>query len=255
MEFDIGGSVLRRRTELLADGSYFFEDDLAISGVLTIPIITCTAWLIELYTLRNGELGFISGNQSIPPRTQSFGVLYPPFSITQPRFSNTKGHVFGIAGTKPLPVALPVIPVLFDTPFANKQFDSAEDILEALMTVEHRPVPLNPSPSFLVLETKRMIDEQYLANPAIAPIASKLGVTHEHLSRTFKKELGLSPMKYLHKLRVADAALLLARGEDIIDVSQEVGYNDLSRFYTQFRKATYTSPGVCKSMLKPRRNG
>ena len=115
-------------------------------------------------------------------------------------------------------------------------------------------MPLNPSPSSLALETKRLVDEQYLNNPAIAGIATKVGVSHEHLSRTFKKEFGLSPRNYLHKLRVADAALFLASGEEIINVSQHVGYNDLSRFYTQFRKTTYTSPGVCKNMLKPRRN-
>jgi len=254
MEFDVGGSLVRRRTELLADGSYVFEDDLAISDVLTIPIITCKAWLIELYKLRDGELVLISGNQLITPRTRSFGVLYPPFSITQPRFINTRGHIFGIAGTKPLPAPLTVAPLLFDAPFANNQFNSTNEILEILTTVEGRPVPLNPCPSLLALQTKRMIDEQYLVNPAIAAIAGKLGVTHEHLSRTFKREFSLSPRNYLHKLRVADAALLLARGEEIINVSQEVGYNDLSRFYTQFRKATYTSPGVCKNMLKPRRN-
>ena len=29
----------------------------------------------------------------------------------------------------------------------------------------------------------------------------------------------------------------------------EVGYNDLSRFYKQFRKATRTSPAACRTMM------
>jgi AraC-like DNA-binding protein len=45
----------------------------------------------------------------------------------------------------------------------------------------------------------------------------------------------------------------LARGEEIISVSQEVGYNDLSRFYKQFRKTTKTSPGACQTLMKPNR--
>jgi AraC-like DNA-binding protein len=57
----------------------------------------------------------------------------------------------------------------------------------------------------------------------------------------------------LHQLRLADAPLKLANGEDIINVSQDVGYNDLSRFYKQFQKNTKTSPGVCQTMMKPSR--
>jgi YesN/AraC family two-component response regulator len=37
------------------------------------------------------------------------------------------------------------------------------------------------------------------------------------------------------------------RGEAIIEVSGDVGYNDLSRFYKQFRKSTAASPGFCRS--------
>ena len=130
MEFDIGGSLLRRRTELLADGSYLFEDDLAISGVLTNAIITCTAWLIELYTIHDGEVVFKRGKEFIAPLTECFVVSYPPFSITQPRFTNTNGHVFGIAGTKQLPVKFRENPLLFEAPFADKQFDIVEEMLD-----------------------------------------------------------------------------------------------------------------------------
>jgi len=53
------------------------------------------------------------------------------------------------------------------------------------------------------------------------------------------------------KLRLADAPLRLARGEQIVNVSLDAGYNDLSRFYKQFRKNTKTSPGACQTLLKP----
>lgn len=77
--------------------------------------------------------------------------------------------------------------------------------------------------------------------------------THEHLSRQFKLDLGMSPSAYLRQLRLADAPLRLARGEGIVNVSLDVGYNDLSRFYKQFRKTTSTSPGACQTMMKPNR--
>jgi AraC-like DNA-binding protein len=105
----------------------------------------------------------------------------------------------------------------------------------------------------LSLKAKRLIDENYLSFPSIARVAGRLGVTHEHLSRQFKRDFEISPGAYLHQLRLADAPLRLARGEEIINVSQDVGYNDLSRFYKQFRKTTKTSPGVCQALMKPNR--
>jgi AraC-like DNA-binding protein len=95
-----------------------------------------------------------------------------------------------------------------------------------------------------------LIDENYLAYPSMARIAKRLGVTHEHLSRQFKRDFTMSPSAYFRQLRVADVPLRLARGEEIIQVSQEVGYNDLSRFYKQFRKTTNTSPGACKTIMR-----
>ena len=79
--------------------------------------------------------------------------------------------------------------------------------------------------------------------------ADRLKVSHEHLSRQFKKDYGLTPSAYLHKLRVAEATSRLSKGEEIIDISLDVGYNDLSRFYKQFRKATRTSPAVCRKQV------
>ena len=92
--------------------------------------------------------------------------------------------------------------------------------------------------------------ENYLVYPSIARIADRLKVSHEHLSRQFKKDYALTPSAYLHKLRVAEATFRLALGEEIVDISLDVGYNDLSRFYKQFRKATRTSPAVCRKQVR-----
>ena len=99
-------------------------------------------------------------------------------------------------------------------------------------------------------KTKRLIDDNYLIYPSIARIAERLKVSHEHVSRQFKKDYGLTPSAYLHKLRVAEATFRLSKGEEIIDISLDVGYNDLSRFYKQFRKATRTSPAVCRKQVR-----
>jgi len=115
-------------------------------------------------------------------------------------------------------------------------------------------IEFNSRPSLLSIRAKRIIDENYRIYPSIARIAKRLGVSHEHTTRGFKRDYGMSPSAYLHQLRVAEATHKLTLGEEIVDISMDVGYNDLSRFYKQFRKATKTSPGDCRTIMhKPAR--
>jgi|SRR5687767_10207907 len=242
----------RRGTELLSDGSYLFEDELA-EGLLEAVVITCSAWLLELYELKSGAVEFVVDTKKTCPANNCFGVLYPPFSLTRVSLQNPRGHVVGIAASVELPPELLSSPVLFDTSFGYP--GSAAAAIDLIRAGTHRQsVEACPSASLLSRKAKRLIDENHLAYPAIARIAERVGVSHAHLSRQFKKDFRMSPSEYLRRLRVADAPLRLARGEDIINVSLDVGYNDLSRFYKQFRKTTNTSPGVCKTLLRPRRS-
>ena len=60
----------------------------------------------------------------------------------------------------------------------------------------------------------------------------------------------MTPIDYCHRVRAMDASSRLMKGEQIIDVSLDVGYNDLGRFYKQFRRRMKSSPGGCKTILK-----
>jgi AraC-like DNA-binding protein len=252
VQFDEGGALARRKTELLPNGLYLFEDEVSVNGVIRASVITCAAWLLELYELRSGEVFFISGKEQISPKTKRFGVLYPRFSITQPSFKNVESHVFGIAAIDALPEEFTGAPIVFDANRVERP-TNLQQIIEILKTsVNRQPIELNPQPSLVSLKAKRLIDESHRVYPSIARVASRIGVTHAHLSRQFKRDFEMSPSAYLRQLRVADVPFRLARGEEIINVSLDVGYNDLSRFYKQFRKTTKTSPGVCKTMMRPR---
>lgn len=250
-ESDDGGKSARRRTTLLPDGAYLFEDGLEVEGTFETTVITCAAWLLEYFELTAGEVFFLCGEKQIQPNTKHFGVLYPPFSIVRCSYVNTKGRLLGIAATEILPVDLKVTPIIFETDYSTSPVNTARAI-EALLAGDNRQsIEAYPKASLISLKAKKLIDENYLAYPSIARIAARLKVSHAHLSRQFKRDFKMSPSDYLRRLRMADAPLLLARGEAIIDVSQAVGYNDLSRFYKQFRQTTSTSPGVCQTFMKP----
>lgn len=255
-EFDFqlepDGYTARRRTRFLPDGAYLFEDEIKAKGTFSLTIITGAAWLVELFELKSGELFFLRGEERVSPNAKRFGIFYPPFTITRPCFRDAKGYVMGIADDEPSPAKSLTAPVLFETNFTGRLAGVAQ-VKEILASGSNRQsVEAHPSVSLLSLKAKRLIDENHRAHPSIARIAARLGVSHEHLSRQFKRDFNLSPSRYLHQLRLAEATFGLAKGEEIINISQEVGYNDLSRFYKQFRKATKTSPGSCRTTIKPR---
>jgi AraC-like DNA-binding protein len=253
-QLESGGSaaIARRKTSLLADGTYLFEDELEVHGQLSAKVITCTAWLLELYELNAGNVFLISGTKAVRATTKCFGVIYPPFTISQPSVENARGRLVGVAATESWPAGLTQVPTIFEMTGPELPTGVAQ-VWEIVRRGEnHQSVALNPKPSLLSIKAKRLIDENYQSYPSIARIARRLDVTHEHLSRQFKRDFEMSPSAYLHQLRLADAPLRLARGEQIINVSQDVGYNDLSRFYKQFRKSTQTSPGVCQMLMKPK---
>lgn len=234
--------------KVLADGSYVIDGPIEIPGEGAQDFIFARGWLLEIVELYSGEYYFLSDGREVKPSSGRFGVFYPAFTFVRAFARDMRGHNFGIGTETALP-GLPLNPFIFETERTAK-FTSAEEALDVIRSCRgNQPIAVNTAPSLVSLNTKRLIDENYLVYPSIARIAERLGVSHEHLSRQFKKDFGLSPSGYLHRLRVAEATFRLSLGEDIIEISQDVGYNDLSRFYKQFRKTTRTSPAVCRKAI------
>ncbi len=253
IEFDKGILPARRKTANLPDNLYFFEDELKNEGVLTAKVITCAGWLLELLELKRGEIFFQSGIDEIRPNSKHLGIFYPPFSLTRPCFKDVNGYLKGIAGAAELPEKFSKHPIVFEPNFSESP-KNIKQIIEILISSRNvQIVDSYPKASLLSLRAKGLIDENYHIYPSIARIAGRLKVSHEHLTRQFKCDFEMSPNAYLHKLRIADATFRLSQGEKIIEVSGDVGYNDLSRFYKQFRKSTTTSPGFCQSVIIPKR--
>jgi AraC-like DNA-binding protein len=234
---------------VLTDGGYAISDEIAIPGTGTSDFAFASGWLLEIVNVESGDYYFLRDGEAVRSITNRFGVFYPSFTFVRAFVSNTRGEVCGIGSERAFP-ELPTAPFIFETDFQGNFHDVADafDVLNSCRNPQS--IEVNTKPSLISLKTKRLIDENYLIYPSIARIAGRLNVSHEHLSRQFKKDYGLTPSAYLHKLRVAEATYRLSLGQEIIEISQEVGYNDLSRFYKQFRKATQTSPAICRQMFE-----
>ncbi len=76
------------------------------------------------------------------------------------------------------------------------------------------------------------------ARPAAAldleQLAGLVGVSPSQLERDFRSAFGMSPMRFLHKLRIDRALPLIRDGQSIAEVAQAVGYTDQSAFTRRF---------------------
>ena len=233
---------------VVADDVYAISDEFEIESEGTSEFMFTRGWLLEIVEITRGDYCFVSDGEMIRPGMKRFGVFYPSFSFIRAYARNVKGRTLGVGCETAFPF-LPDHALIFATDYVGDltTMDHARDVLENAW--DQRSIQVNTKPSIVSRNTKRLIDENYLVYPSIARIADRLKISHEHLSRQFKKDYGITPSAYLHKLRVAEATFRLSRGEEIVDISLDVGYNDLSRFYKQFRKATRTSPAACRKQV------
>jgi two-component system, response regulator YesN len=74
-------------------------------------------------------------------------------------------------------------------------------------------------------------------------IADTLGVHPSYLSRTFKKELGMTLTAYINTLRIEEAKYLLdSSNESVTEIASSVGYNDPNYFSKVFMKLEHVTP-------------
>lgn len=234
--------------QVLDDGGYAINDRISIPGEGVSDFVFGLGWLLEIVELSSGDYFFYSDGEEVRPGGRRFGVFYPPFTFVRAFARSVEGRVEGVGSETTLP-ELPSFPFIFQTHHNGTFKTTRQAICILTEATDRQSIAINTRPSRISLNAKRLIDENYVIDPSISRIARRLDVSHEHLSRQFKKDYGISPGKYLHALRVAEATFRLSLGREIVDISLDVGYNDLSRFYKQFRKTTGTSPSVCRKQV------
>jgi AraC-like DNA-binding protein len=85
--------------------------------------------------------------------------------------------------------------------------------------------------------------EAQLAQPvSIADMAKELGYHRTHLSMLFRREMGMSPVRYLQKIRMDHAKLLLREPLTVEQVAASVGYADPLYFSKAFKKWAGCTP-------------
>jgi AraC-like DNA-binding protein len=84
-------------------------------------------------------------------------------------------------------------------------------------------------------------------------VARFVGLSPSHLRRRFKAVFGCPPMEFLERVRMQQAARLIAGGAlSIKEVARKVGYRDPNNFSTAFKRFHGTPPQSYRKGTAPR---
>ena len=88
------------------------------------------------------------------------------------------------------------------------------------------------------------LDERIGTGVGLAELAAHVGLSPYHFQRTFKRELGLSPHRYLTEKRLEIARQRLARSDEpIVDIALECGFSSQAHMTSTFTRQLGVSPG------------
>jgi AraC family transcriptional regulator len=120
-------------------------------------------------------------------------------------------------------------------------------------SVPERRCRATPMDRKRVVEAALWLDAHAHQQVAFARLARDAGLSRFHFLRMFTSVLGLSPHQYLLRVRVRQAARLLAEQDlPVTKVAQAVGFHDLSNFVRTFRRAAGVSPSAFRKATRTR---
>lgn len=95
------------------------------------------------------------------------------------------------------------------------------------------------------------IDQHYAEDISLNTVADAVFLNRDHLSRQFKKEVGVTFSEYLTRCRMEQARRLLDRTSlRISDIALEVGISNMSYFSTVFHKVFGCSPNEARRSVE-----
>jgi len=87
------------------------------------------------------------------------------------------------------------------------------------------------------------ISQNYKNNLSVKQLSLMFNISEASLRRWFQESLNLSPLQYLHKVRITAASCLLMNTDlSVLEIAMQVGYNSQSSFQRQFTSEYGCSP-------------
>ncbi len=99
----------------------------------------------------------------------------------------------------------------------------------------------------LIEQAIQYIEANVHRQPELDEIASAIGLSEYHFQRLFTRWAGISPKRFIQFLTKEHAKELLARSENLLDTTHQVGLSSLGRLHDLFVNTEAVTPGEYKS--------
>jgi AraC-like DNA-binding protein len=224
----VRGGIIVRRSLHIESGVPILRQRFVGSDIRVI--VTHDASLRSVVEVRAGRLWLVTARDQLLVPTR-FLLAVPPRSVLAMRFDQASVYAEGTGAVGSLDRH--VVPTV-------EQMASATSL--AL------DPDLGVAP--VVAAARARLHDLIGTLAPVRTIATELGLRPETLTRRFAAAYGIEPKHYCHRARLFDAAIRLFAGATIADAALEAGFNDLKRFYVQFRRLLDATPGQYAAIRK-----
>lgn len=122
--------------------------------------------------------------------------------------------------------------------------------MTALRATDHMPEEQSKTQARLYRQIARAIEyiaENRLGQPELDDVARHIGMSPQHLQRTFSDWAGVSPKKFLKALTLQEAKSRLRAQESVLDTAYDAGLSGPGRLHDLFVSIDAVTPGEFKS--------
>ncbi len=127
----------------------------------------------------------------------------------------------------------------------SKGLFSSDEILGHIQAALARHRKLGTTMQLVVRRVAAFIHTHYAESVTRDQLAAQVGVSGDHLTASFRQEMGVTPIVYLNRYRINRARVLLEESSrSITDVAMSVGFSDLANFSRTFHREVGMTPNA-----------
>jgi len=116
------------------------------------------------------------------------------------------------------------------------------DLFSRYIKAEEDPIERTGQPEWFKILCRDAKKKEHFTR-GTAALVELSGKSHAYVCRMFRKHLGMSPTQYINELRMSYAEnLLLNTDMEIVDISLEIGLDNVSYFYDLFKRKHNLTP-------------
>ena len=107
------------------------------------------------------------------------------------------------------------------------------------------------SGNFLLERAVEEIRRSLKQHLTVSKLATRLEVSREHLSRTFRKKYGISTNDFILKTKIEEARKLLLNTDlSCKEIAAQLGFSSAPRFTEVFRRITTLTPTQLRNKMR-----